>query len=245
MEDNSIDRIRSTTFTIARRGYDTREVERFLGKIADWLETGGEDEARADLVRRELERVGQRTADILATAGESAEQLRAEAQDESAATIESARVDAARTRQDADAYSEKTRKGADQYSAKTRGEADAYSKTTRDAADAYAEQTRAKAEADARQKRGEASEQADQTVAAAEAKAQRIVGDGVKRRRDIESVIGDLVDNRDSLITEATRLADELRGVAAGHTPIDGEDPFDVPSELDPEERVKARARSR
>lgn len=240
MEENSIDRIRSTTFTIARRGYETREVERFLGKIADWLETGGEDEARADLVRRELERVGQRTADILATAGESAEDLRAEAQQEAIATIESARVDAARTREDADTDSDKTRKNADEYSNKVRSEADEYSRATREAVDAYAEQARAKAEADARQTRGEAGEQASQTVAAAEAKARRIVDEGVKRRRDLEVVIADLADSRDSLVTEATRLADELRGVAANHTPIDGDDPFEVPSELDPEERVKA-----
>ena len=71
MEDNSIERIRSATFTIARHGYDKREVERFLHKLADWLEAGGEDEARADLVKRELERVGQRPADILATPGQS------------------------------------------------------------------------------------------------------------------------------------------------------------------------------
>src|SRR5262245_28680848 len=113
MDENSIDRIRSATFAIGRRGYDTREVEAFLNKLADWLEGGGEDEARTELVRRELERVGQRTAGILSSAEESADQLRAEGEAEAKKTVDSARTDAARTREDADGYSKKTRESSD------------------------------------------------------------------------------------------------------------------------------------
>jgi hypothetical protein len=42
------------------------------------------------------------------------------------------------------------------------------------------------------------------------------------------------------VITEADRLAEELRAVSAGHTPVRGDDPFSEPSELDPAERVEA-----
>lgn len=251
MDDNSIDRIRSTTFTLARRGYEKREVERFLNQIADWLETGGDDQARSDIVKRELERVGQRTASILASAEDSAEQLRAEADEQATQTIERARSDAARTRKAADEYSEKTRKGADEYSekarkaadeygAKTRKDADEYSSRTRKAADVYADQTRTAAEADGRQKRAEADQKARETIAAGEAKAQRIIDDGVRRRRDIEAVIADLIERRDQVIGEASALAEDLRGVASSHTPAKGEDRFVTPEELDPKERVKA-----
>ena len=54
MDRDSIDRIRSATFPVGRRGYEKREVDRFLNKLADWLETGGGDQTRAELVRREL-----------------------------------------------------------------------------------------------------------------------------------------------------------------------------------------------
>lgn len=251
MEDNSIDRIRSATFTIGRRGYEKREVERFLNQIADWLETGGDDQARSDIVKRELERVGQRTASILASAEDSAEQLRTEADGQATEMVERARADAARTRKAADEYSAKTRKGADEYSektrkaadeygAKTRKDADEYSSRTRKAADTYADQTRTAAEADARQTRAEAEQKARETIAAGEAKAQRIIDDGIRRRRDIEAVIADLIERRDQVIAESTSLSNDLRGVAARHTPADGEDRFETPEELDPKERVKA-----
>src|SRR5215207_2474969 len=34
-----IDRIRVPGFALARRGYDKHKVDRFLGRLADWLET--------------------------------------------------------------------------------------------------------------------------------------------------------------------------------------------------------------
>jgi len=47
VDRDSIDRIRSATFPVGRRGYEKREVDRFLNKLADWLETGGGDQTRA------------------------------------------------------------------------------------------------------------------------------------------------------------------------------------------------------
>src|SRR6185503_19986906 len=82
VDQTSLDRIRNDTFPIGNRGYDKHEVEKFLARLADWLETGAGDESRSDTVKRELERVGQRTGAILAQAEESAQQIRAEAEEE-------------------------------------------------------------------------------------------------------------------------------------------------------------------
>jgi DivIVA domain-containing protein len=58
MDRDSIERIRTATFPVARKGYDKREVDRFLARVAEWLESGGEDDARTQMVRNELERIG-------------------------------------------------------------------------------------------------------------------------------------------------------------------------------------------
>ena len=239
-QSTGIERIRTATFTLARRGYDKREVEQFLNKIADWLETGGGDQARSDVVRRELERVGQRTAGILATAEDSAEQIRADAEEIAEETTGRARAAGAKARQEADAYAAKTRDAADAYAARTREEAEDYGAKTRQAADAYAAKTRQDADEAAAAALERAEHDARNQLGAAQAKAKRMVEEGTARRRDIEAVISDLVARRDGVIAEANRLADELRGVAGGHTPERGADPFDEPTELDPSDRVKA-----
>ncbi len=95
VDETSLDRIRNATFPSSRRGYDKREVERFLAKLADWLETGG-GESSSDTVKRELERVGERTGAVLAQAEESARQIRAEAEEDARATIAEAEEKARR-----------------------------------------------------------------------------------------------------------------------------------------------------
>jgi DivIVA domain-containing protein len=113
VDQTSLDRIRNATFPSARRGYDKHEVEKFLGRLADWLETGGGDETRSDAVKKELERVGQRTGAILAQAEESAQQIRAEAEEEARGTINSANMQATETRTEADNYASETKVSAD------------------------------------------------------------------------------------------------------------------------------------
>ena len=54
VDQTSLDRIRNATFPSSRRGYDKQEVEKFLARLADWLETGGGDESRSETVKREL-----------------------------------------------------------------------------------------------------------------------------------------------------------------------------------------------
>jgi DivIVA domain-containing protein len=113
VDQTSLDRIRNATFPSARRGYDKQEVEKFLGRLADWLETGGGDETRSDAVKRELERVGQRTGAILAQAEESAQQIRAEAEEDARGTINTANLQATETRTEADNYATETKVSAE------------------------------------------------------------------------------------------------------------------------------------
>ena len=223
MQKDSIERIRSATFPIARKGYEKREVERFLSKVADWLEAGGGDQARSDLVKRELERLGEKTTSILASAEGIAEELRSEAEQEATSTLNRAREHAAAARTSADEYSARTRAAADQYAEKVRGEAD---KEGQDA-------------------RARAAQEGRHTIAEAQAKAKRIVDEGVKRRQDLETVISDLVSRRDAVLSDVEQLASQLEAAASRHTTLPGADHLAAPSELDPEERAETGARAR
>src|ERR671911_3218222 len=98
VDQTSLDRIRNATFPTSRRGYDKHEVEKFLARLADWLETGGGDDSRSETVKRELERVGERTGAILSQAEESAQQIRSEAEQEARGTVNAANMEAAETR---------------------------------------------------------------------------------------------------------------------------------------------------
>src|SRR4051795_9024826 len=113
VDQTSLDRIRNATFPSSRRGYDKHEVEKFLARLADWLETGGGDETRSDAVKRELERVGQRTGAILAQAEESAQQIRAEAEEDARGTVNTANLQATETRTEADNYATETKVSAE------------------------------------------------------------------------------------------------------------------------------------
>jgi DivIVA domain-containing protein len=212
VDQTSLDRIRNATFPSARRGYDKHEVEKFLARLADWLETGAGDESRSDTVKRELERVGQRTGAILAQAEESAQQIRAEAEEEARGTTNAASAQAA----------------------ETRGEAETYSSETRAAADSYAQETRQEAEQDASSTRARAEQDARETIETAEAQARRIVEEGTQRREDIEAVIADLVRRRDDVLADTEELSAKLTGAVSEHRPEPGADEFQKPDEFDP-----------
>ena len=108
MQQDSIERIRSATFTISRKGYDKREVERFLSKLADWLEAGGGDQSRSDLVKRELERVGEKTGRVLSEAETAAQEIRADATEEASTVLERSREQATETRRSAEEHARQT-----------------------------------------------------------------------------------------------------------------------------------------
>lgn len=128
VDQTSLDRIRNASFPTARRGYDKTEVERFLTKLADWLETGAGDESRTDAVKRELERIGQRTSSILAQAEESASQIRAEADTEAAEVREKARRESESLLAKAKKTSDEASSAATQLTADSKKKADAEGK---------------------------------------------------------------------------------------------------------------------
>ena len=125
VDQTSLDRIRNATFPSTRRGYDKHEVEKFLGRLADWLETGGGDESRSDAVKKELERVGERTGAILSQAEDSAQQIRTEAEEEARGTVNSANLQATEARTEADDYANEARASADRQAREAIGTAQA------------------------------------------------------------------------------------------------------------------------
>jgi len=98
MDRLSVDRIRRATFPVVRRGYSKRAVDRFLDRVAEWLEAGSGDPARADLLRRDLARVGRRAATVLLEAETEARRLVADAEREAAQIVRRARDEAAMIR---------------------------------------------------------------------------------------------------------------------------------------------------
>jgi cell division septum initiation protein DivIVA len=94
MDWNDIDRLRDPGFTLARRGYERREVDRLLGALVDWLETDAAEELGDLTAKRRLEYVGKSTTRILLTTQEESAQLRRETRDECAQLRSQAHEDA-------------------------------------------------------------------------------------------------------------------------------------------------------
>ena len=201
MDEHSIERIRRAEFPLAVRGYDRAQVDRFLAELADWLETGGgEDAAGIEAVRLELERVGEQTASILTEGHAAAQAIR----DDAAAQVRQQLVDANLT-------AESLRTEAGEYAADTRDEADAYARKVRAEADTHAARLRSEADDEF----GELRKEAD-----------RIVGDANRRKAELEKVIADLEKRRDAVIAELDRLASGIAGTATEHrTPAGAPEP--------------------
>jgi cell division septum initiation protein DivIVA len=187
------------------RGYDRNEVDRFLAELADWLDERGDDPT-SELVRAELERIGEQTSNILTEAHDAAEAIRADAEREVRQKLIDANLRSESLSGDANTYAEETREEADAYARKTRSGADSYAEKTRAEADTYAAAARKKADG--------AHQEAQ---SAAERDAKRIVEEATRRRRDIEAVISDLEQRRDAVLSELEKLASGLAGTATEH----------------------------
>jgi DivIVA domain-containing protein len=127
MDWKNIDRLRDPGFTVARRGYDQREVDRFLSSLVEWLETDAATDLGELVVKRKLEHVGKSTGRILLAAEEESTKLRRLTQEECTTM-----------RSDAEAVSDKTRKAADEYAKGVRAKADEEARKTEEAARARA-----------------------------------------------------------------------------------------------------------
>ena len=206
MDPEVVDRFRNARFNLVKRGYDRGEVDRFLSQWADWMESLEDEPQTANVVREELERIGERTSGVLTAAGEAAAKLTEDAEAKAKEKIEEAKVASNITRMEADRYAEETRTETDEYVQRTRGQADAYASDRRGEADEIAEQARADAEMSAGER-----------MHAAKAEAESMVEEGRKKRADLEQVIADLSERRDKLLDEIESIAGALTGTASQH----------------------------
>jgi DivIVA domain-containing protein len=213
----SVDRIRKVSFALAVRGYDRNEVDRFLAELADWLEGRTDQDANAEAVREELERIGEQTANILTDAHDAGQTMREEAQREVRQTLVDANLKAEAIGAEAQEHADALRADADDYARKTRADADGYALRTREEVDAYATETRADADAYARGVREEAEGVRKEARGEAERDAKRVLDDANRRRRDMEAVISDLEQRRDGVLNELEKLASGLAGTATQH----------------------------
>lgn len=240
MDQDVVDRIRSASFALARKGYVKSEVDSFLDELADWLETGAADGASSDHIRHELERIGEQTTAILTEAHDAAETMRTGAERQVRQQLADANLKADSLRSSAEEYAEEVREEADSYARRLRAEADAAVERARIEAESafadsrgeaedYASRTRREADEYAQRVRGEA----DSILAEAREKAERagkqIVEDANRRRGEMEKVISDLEQRREAIVGELRRLAS-----AAGIGTEDRSAP-PAPEKLDPE----------
>ena len=127
MDWNEIERLRIDGFTVARRGYDRREVDKFLGALLDWLETDAPKDLGGMAVKRKFELAGKSTAQILLTTENESEQMLRQTEEE-----------CADLRSQTEAASREARRAADEHAAKVREKADEDARRTGDAASAKA-----------------------------------------------------------------------------------------------------------
>jgi DivIVA domain-containing protein len=118
-------RLRSPGFTVGRRGYDQREVDKFLEQLVDWLETDAAQDIGEVAVTRKLELVGKSTAHILLTTEQEAHELKRQTAEDCAQLRAQAETDAQEVRDAADAYAHEVRAKADDDARRTREDATA------------------------------------------------------------------------------------------------------------------------
>ena len=125
MDRQDIGRLRDPGFAITRRGYDRREVDKFLASLVDWLETDAAKELGEMAVTRKLELVGKSTSRILLTADQESAKLRRATEEECEQLLADAQAAAREERRAADAYATEVQTKADEDARQTAAAADA------------------------------------------------------------------------------------------------------------------------
>jgi DivIVA domain-containing protein len=129
VERRDIERLRDPGFAVTRRGYDQREVDKFLESLVDWLESDAAKELGDVAVTRKLELVGKSTARILLTADQESAKLRRATEQECERLLSDAEAASRETRRAADEYATQTRAKAEESARQTAAEARAEAKT--------------------------------------------------------------------------------------------------------------------
>ena len=128
MDWNEIERLRIDGFTVARRGYDRREVDKFISALLDWLETDAPKDLGGMAVKRKFELAGKSTAQILLTTENESEQMLRQTEEECADLRGRAEAASREARGAADAHAAKVREKAEEDARRTREAASAKSK---------------------------------------------------------------------------------------------------------------------
>jgi DivIVA domain-containing protein len=259
MDKRDIDRIRNPGFTVARRGYDAREVDKFLRDLSEWLETDAAEELGSFAVKHKLELAGQTTSQILLTTEAECQEMLKRAESDSAKAVSDAKASARETRRLAEEEATRQREEAEEEARKTTQDANARAKhmveeaeakrdeieadagTTRAEAEEHSRHTRAAADVYAGDTRRAADEDAAEKTKQASAKARRMIKEGEERRQAIETLIADLRAKRDAAIQALEALSSDMGSVTAAHRPAKGREPFAKPAKLDPAERDSGR----
>jgi DivIVA domain-containing protein len=128
MEWEDIERVRVQGFAVARRGYDQREVDKFLAALLEWLETDALKDLGGMAVRRKLELAGKSTAQILLTTEQEAERMRRHTEQECEELRAQAEVESVAVRRAAEEHATRVRHKADQDAHRTAEAASARAK---------------------------------------------------------------------------------------------------------------------
>ncbi len=227
MGSDRIEEMKSIQFPVVMRGYDRYVVDAYISDLREWLESGGEDEARREVIRSEMERVGERTGSVLSDAQRIADELQAETTEAVTAQRAEAGAEVTKLRAEASEEVAKLRADVDEEVAARRKEADEYLQKTRAEADSYAKETRAAADADAREKAeaaaiaaSELREEADSYASTTHARADTALADAeaeaARRTKNIEREIAGLVRKRRDVVDNLEQLNAQMKSAIAG-----------------------------
>ncbi|HVQ60035.1 MAG TPA: hypothetical protein VMS60_14115 [Solirubrobacterales bacterium] len=205
MDDEMLTQLRDVSFTETRKGFDKEEVSRFLAEVSRWVEGGG-----GDVVRRRLERIANKSAQMLADAEDGAEGLRREAEVEARDLLDRSKSEADAYRTEAETEAREQLRDARSEATAARESADRYVSETTEKADEYSEQTRLEAKQESDELLEEATQRAKQTTRSAEQRADQMIAEATRQREAIETVISDLGDERDAVVSNVRKLAREL-----------------------------------
>ena len=187
--DDVPDSIRAVSFHTAVRGYDRREVDRYVEKVNRVIAELQITRSPESAVRHALDRVGEQTSGILQHARETADDITHTARSEAEETTARAKAEARDIIADARAEAERTR-----------AEADA---------------TLARAESEARDVASEAKRRAEGIVAAADAEAAERRRDAENEMRELRGHIDGVREQRANVLGEIRELAARLERLAA------------------------------
>lgn len=211
MDDEMQSQLRTISFSEERKGFDKREVREFLAEVADWIDGGG-----GDVVRRRLERIAHKSAQMLADAEDGAEALRREAEQEAREVIDTAKAEGDSYRNNAETEAREQLRDARAEATSSREAANQYATETRGSADEYAEQTRYEAKEESDELRDKAAKEAKKAVRGAEQRAEQLIAEATRRREDVETVIRDLELKRAEVGAQVRKLAQGLEETVDG-----------------------------